>query len=114
MKMASSRPAHDERTDICLDVHGSVTARSKDLRSHEAKSAVDSYRGVAKVVGPPDADNRQPRRQRAKDLRRARCLAAMMRNLDDSQRRGRKTRRDGQLRFTSDVTRQHDRHVAPD
>ena len=105
------------RTSIELPSVSTVTAPSWSVRKIAAPivsvALQHRRRGVAEVVRPAGADDRDRGAERPQELRAARGQAAVVRHLDDAERRGRASAASVALDCPADVAGQQHRHVAP-
>src|SRR5262245_52889404 len=76
-----------ERMPITLERDRAVAIGAKDLGADGPVAIEDRGRGMTEAVAAPDADDRGARRQALHESRGARGQAAVVRHLDDAQRR---------------------------
>src|SRR5262245_14801483 len=102
-----------------------ILRRRKPLDAHRAIALDDDWCGMAETVAAAGAEDHGSRMRASDEFRSARRRAAVMRRLEDDDRRGLEMAQDAGLSFASNISwqddghipephREHDRVVVPD
>ena len=106
VKGAPGERVNINRVPIGIERDGPVLVGAEDRRADVAIPLQDLWRGVAETVRPAGADHRDVRLERPQEFLAARRQAAVMRNLQHSQRRGRHPVSERMLDFPPHITGQ--------